>query len=125
MQFYNVKTRQTDHFTDWLAYQAAHNTNRAYAASLPYYEALTHASLTLLPSAHPWWLFQHYLWAKDCFAFSIRTMRSYAKMQGPGLNPTTAARLAVATRTAEHDTNSLRTKCQRLQRELTDLPPNA
>jgi len=118
MQLYNVRTRQTDHFTDWPTYQAAHNANRAYAASLPYYEALTHACVTLLPSQHPWWLFQQYLWARDCFAFSIRLMRSYVKMQGPGLNPKTAGRLELATQTAKNEMNSLRAICQRLQREL-------
>ena len=118
MQLYNVKTRQTDQFTDWPTYQAAHNANRAYAATLPYHEALTHACVTLLPSQHPWWKFQHYLGLKDCFAFSIRTMRSYANMRGPGLNPQTAQRLATATENARKEMNSFRSSYQQTQREL-------
>ena len=51
---YDVTDRKWKGFSNWDSWQAACNANTQAAAALPYYDALSHESVTLLPSAHPW-----------------------------------------------------------------------
>ena len=118
MELYDVTERKMANYPDWNSWKAAVNANNAAAASLPYYDALTHGHPTLLPPYHPWWTFQHYLWVKGCYLSALKTAKSYRDMLTPDLNAKMSAQLRFTLERTEREIAKWQTSYRSLQGKL-------